>query len=45
VRDSNRTGVLRLRLYAGGYGWEFVESTRLSSFGTAPPDRGSAACH
>ena len=44
-RDSNRTGVLRLRLYAGGYGWEFVESTRLSSFGIAPPDRGSAACH
>jgi 3',5'-cyclic AMP phosphodiesterase CpdA len=45
VRDSNRTGVLRLRLYSGGYGWEFVESTRLSSFGVAPPDRGSAACH
>jgi 3',5'-cyclic AMP phosphodiesterase CpdA len=45
VRDSNRTGVLRLQLYAGGYGWEFVESTRLSSFGVAPPDRGSAACH
>jgi 3',5'-cyclic AMP phosphodiesterase CpdA len=45
VRDSNRTGVLRLQLYAGGYGWEFVESTRLSSFGIAPPDRGSAACH
>jgi 3',5'-cyclic AMP phosphodiesterase CpdA len=45
ARDSNRTGVLRLQLYAGGYGWEFVESTRLSSFGIAPPDRGSAACH
>jgi 3',5'-cyclic AMP phosphodiesterase CpdA len=45
VRDSNRTGVLRLRLYAGGYGWEFVESTRLSTFSVAPPDRGSAACH
>jgi len=45
VRDSNRTGVLRLRLYAGGYGWEFVESTRVSTFGVAPPDRGSAACH
>jgi 3',5'-cyclic AMP phosphodiesterase CpdA len=45
VRDSNRTGVLRLQLYAGGYGWEFVESTRLSSFGVVPPDRGSAACH
>ena len=45
VRDSNRTGVLRLQMYAGGYGWEFVESTRLSSFGVAPPDRGSAACH
>jgi 3',5'-cyclic AMP phosphodiesterase CpdA len=45
VRDSNRTGVLRLQLYAGGYGWEFVESTRLSSVGVAPPDRGSAACH
>jgi 3',5'-cyclic AMP phosphodiesterase CpdA len=45
VRDSNRTGVLRLHLYTGGYGWEFVESTRLSSFGIAPPDHGSAACH
>jgi acid phosphatase type 7 len=45
VRDSNRTGVLRLRLYPGGYGWEFVESTRLYSFGVAPPDHGSAACH
>ena len=45
VRDSNRTGVLRLRLYTGGYGWEFVESTRLASFSIAPPDRGSAACH
>ena len=45
VRDSNRTGVLRLRLYTGGYGWEFVESTRVSSFGIAPPDHGSAACH
>jgi len=45
VRDSNRTGVLRLHLYAGGYGWEFVESTRLASFSVAPPDRGSAACH
>ena len=45
VRDSNRTGVLRLRLYPGGYGWEFVESTRLYSFGVAPADHGSAACH
>jgi 3',5'-cyclic AMP phosphodiesterase CpdA len=45
VRDSNRTGVLRLRLYTGGYGWEFVESTRLASFSIAAPDRGSAACH
>ncbi len=45
VRDSNRTGVLRLRLYTGGYGWEFIESTRVSSFGIAPPDHGSAACH
>jgi 3',5'-cyclic AMP phosphodiesterase CpdA len=45
VRDSNRTGVLRLRLYAGGYGWEFVESTRVASTGIVPPDHGSAACH
>ena len=45
ARDSNRTGVLRLRLYTGGYGWEFVESTRLYSFGIAPLDHGSAACH
>jgi 3',5'-cyclic AMP phosphodiesterase CpdA len=48
VRDSNRTGVLRLHLYAGGYGWEFVESARVSQtpmLDPAPPDRGSAACH
>jgi 3',5'-cyclic AMP phosphodiesterase CpdA len=45
VRDSNRTGVLRLQLYGGGYGWEFVESTRLAPFSVAPPDHGSAACH
>lgn len=45
VRDSNRTGVLRLRLYAGGYGWEFIESTRVASTGIIPPDHGSTACH
>jgi 3',5'-cyclic AMP phosphodiesterase CpdA len=45
MRDSGRTGVLRLRLLDGRYEWEFLESTRLTSLGLPAPDRGSDACH
>jgi 3',5'-cyclic AMP phosphodiesterase CpdA len=45
LRDSGRTGVLRLRLRDGGYDWEFIESTRVTPLGLAPPDRGSDVCH
>jgi 3',5'-cyclic AMP phosphodiesterase CpdA len=45
MRDSGRTGVLRLRLRDGGYDWEFIESARVTTLGIAPPDRGSDRCH
>jgi 3',5'-cyclic AMP phosphodiesterase CpdA len=45
LRDSGRTGVLRLRLRDGGYDWEFIESTRVTPLGLAPPDHGSDVCH
>jgi 3',5'-cyclic AMP phosphodiesterase CpdA len=45
MRDSGRTGVLRLVLRDGGYDWEFVESARVTTLGVAPPDRGSDTCH
>jgi 3',5'-cyclic AMP phosphodiesterase CpdA len=45
VRDASRTGVLRLRLRDGGYDWEFIESSRVTTLGVAPPDRGSGVCH
>jgi len=45
VRDASRTGVLRLRLREGGYDWEFVETSKVTTLGTAPPDRGSEDCH
>jgi 3',5'-cyclic AMP phosphodiesterase CpdA len=45
MRDSSRTGVLRLRLRDGGYDWEFIESARVTTLGVAPPDRGSEVCH
>jgi 3',5'-cyclic AMP phosphodiesterase CpdA len=45
LRDASRTGVLRLRLRAGGYDWEFIESARVTTLGVAAPDRGNAACH
>jgi 3',5'-cyclic AMP phosphodiesterase CpdA len=45
ARDSSRQGVLRLRLKADGYDWEFLESNRITTLGVAPPDRGSALCH
>jgi 3',5'-cyclic AMP phosphodiesterase CpdA len=45
LRDASRTGVLRLRLHAGGYDWEFVESARVTTLDVAPPDSGSDSCH
>jgi hypothetical protein len=45
MRDSGRTGVLRLRLLDGRYEWEFLESARLTSLGLPAPDRGSDTCH
>jgi 3',5'-cyclic AMP phosphodiesterase CpdA len=45
TRDASRNGVLRLRLYAGGYDWEFLEATPPQLPNASPPDRGSAACH
>jgi 3',5'-cyclic AMP phosphodiesterase CpdA len=44
LRDSNRTGVLRLRLAEGGYEWQFVESSN-SVANAGPADHGSAQCH
>jgi hypothetical protein len=45
MRDSGRTGVLRLRLLDGRYEWEFLESSRLTPLGLPAPDRGSDVCH
>jgi 3',5'-cyclic AMP phosphodiesterase CpdA len=45
TRDASRNGVLRLRLYTGGYDWEFLEATPPQLPNASPPDRGSAACH
>ncbi|MBD8532859.1 metallophosphoesterase [Massilia sp. CFBP 13647] len=45
TRDASRNGVLRLRLYAGGYDWEFLEATPPQLPNASPPDRGSARCH
>jgi len=45
MRDSGRTGVLRLRLLDGRYDWEFLESARLTTLGLPAPDRGSDVCH
>jgi 3',5'-cyclic AMP phosphodiesterase CpdA len=45
MRDSGRTGVLKLRLLDGRYEWEFLESARLTTLGLPEPDRGSDACH
>lgn len=45
LRDSSRTGVLRLTLRDGGYDWAFVESSRVTTLGVAAPDRGSGTCH
>ena len=46
MRDASRTGVLRLRLRAGGYDWEFVESSRITTLGRRRrPTAAAAACH
>jgi hypothetical protein len=45
MRDSGRTGVLRLRLLDGRYEWEFLESARLTTLGLPEPDRGGDDCH
>lgn len=45
TRDASRNGVLRLRLYAGRYDWEFLEATPPQLPNPSPPDHGSAACH
>jgi hypothetical protein len=45
MRDSGRTGVLRLRLLDGRYEWEFLESARLTPLGLPAPDSGGDACH
>jgi 3',5'-cyclic AMP phosphodiesterase CpdA len=44
LRDSNRNGVLRLRLAEGGYEWQFIESSN-SVPNAGPADHGSAQCH
>ena len=43
LRDSSRTGVLRLRLLDGGYEWEFMPAGTLPA--GAVPDHGRGACH
>jgi 3',5'-cyclic AMP phosphodiesterase CpdA len=45
LRDASRTGVLKLRLRDGRYDWEFLESSRVTTLGVAPPDKGSGVCH
>jgi 3',5'-cyclic AMP phosphodiesterase CpdA len=45
LRDASRTGVLKLRLRGGGYDWEFIESSKVTTLGVAPPDKGSDVCH
>ena len=45
ARDASRNGVLRLRLYAGRYDWEFLEATPPQLPNPSPPDHGSGACH
>jgi 3',5'-cyclic AMP phosphodiesterase CpdA len=44
LRDASRTGVLKLRLREGGYDWEFIESSKVTTLGVAPPDKGSDVC-
>jgi 3',5'-cyclic AMP phosphodiesterase CpdA len=44
LRDSNRNGVLRLRLAEGSYEWQFLESSN-SVPNSGPADHGSEQCH
>jgi 3',5'-cyclic AMP phosphodiesterase CpdA len=45
TRDASRNGVLRLRLYAGRYDWQFLEATPPQLPNASPPDHGSSVCH
>jgi 3',5'-cyclic AMP phosphodiesterase CpdA len=45
TRDASRNGVLRLRLFAGGYDWEFLEAAPPQLPNASPPDHGSGRCH
>jgi hypothetical protein len=45
ARDSNVTGVLRLRLMEDGYAWTFLPAARDGPDNGALPDHGSASCH
>lgn len=44
-RDSNHNGVLRLRLFDGGYEWTFLEATAHGVQQGRWPDRGTGTCH
>ncbi len=45
MRDNSHTGVLKLRLSAGSYAWEFLEAS-YDGYGLPPaPDRGNGLCH
>lgn len=43
-RENSRYGVLRLRLFDGGYEWQFMPVFGSEEQGPVP-DRGSASCH
>jgi hypothetical protein len=45
TRDASRNGILRLRLHAGRYDWEFLEATPPGLPNASPPDHGSGVCH
>ena len=45
ARDASRNGVLRLRLHAGRYDWEFLEATPPQLPNASKPDYGSSYCH
>ncbi len=45
MRDNSRFGVLRLKLHATGYDWQFLEARYDGLPNGQEPDRGSAVCH
>ena len=45
ARDSNVTGVLRLRLQDDGYAWTFLPASRDGPDNGALADHGTASCH